>query len=272
MITVAIHCNQVPWQREYAPRFKQGFERHGIRTFFTSQPDYVDADINMVFANNSYKPTVQFCQSNDKPLLTVNRCFFGSRHDMVAIGWDGFNGGADFCLQDDMPGDRWYQHGFQMLPWRFKDGYVLVCGEFRDTPKWNQRLLKDLAGLEVRYRPHPFKAKFNPHPTIWKPAPGEVQDDIETALAGASACVTLDSIAGCDAVLAGVPSIAYSPASMVWEVSCHSWGDYKSRGPLFDRMQWARNLAYCQWSHEEIKDGDFWTHLSVGAETRLKNG
>jgi hypothetical protein len=259
---VCIHANQVEWQRQYLPWFKSGFEAHGVDVFVTDK-DAADAEcINVVFANNSWKRTVNTCNMTGIPLITVNRCFFGDRHDMVAIGWNGFNGDADFCLESFMPDDRWMKHGFEIPAWNYqKTGYVLICGEFRDMSSWYRELGAELEYEEVRFRPHPFVSTV---PAAWPKAPGKRQDDIATALFGARVCITFDSIAGCDAALAGVPSITYGRKSMAWDVSYHSWTQYKTAALLPKQLPWACKLAYCKWSHDEIRSGEFWRHLRTG--------
>ena len=276
---VIIHANNVDWQQEYLPRFTAGFaEGHGIRVIhkqedtpeFTLSPSgrkiYIE-NFHMIFANNSWKLTHLICNNHDFPLLTVGRCFFGSRFDMVAIGWDGFNGAADFCLEDEMPGDRWEKHG-SALPENMygdPDGYVLVCGEFRECDKWYNTMREVLAGEDVRFRAHPFKAGQTV--SGWKNAPSAGQDDIGSLFKDCKAVVTFDSIAGCDAVLAGVPHIAWGENSMARDVSFHSWRAFKKWYDSetvtlpFDVEQWAYRLAYCQWSHDEISNGEFWDHL-----------
>lgn len=262
MVKAVIHCNQIDWQKQYANYFESGFGKHNIDVKRSSR-DHPEANvINVVFANNSWKRTVAYCQAHPDvaPLITVNRCFFGSRHDMVAIGWDGFNGDADFCLEDVEDDSRWNKHGFDIPDWKERDGYILVCGEFRNTTpikNWYKELRRVLPNENVRFRPHPFVTDLYG----WEQAPGKRQDDIETALAGASVCISYDSIAGCDAVLAGVPSITYGPRSMAYDVSMKTYEEWIDGPTLLDRKDWCSRLAYCQWSHQEIKDGDFWEHL-----------
>lgn len=260
MNNVVIHCNQVPWQREYFPRFKAGFEKYGLKVYQDSTDAAIPDALNVVFANNSWKKTVHACNMTGIPLITVNRCFFGSRHDMVAIGWKGFNGDADFCLDPFMPSDRWEKHGFPLPEWKSlnAEGYILVCGEFRDMTSWYRQLDEFLPRDEVRFRPHPF---VNAVPAAWKEAPGKKQDDIETALAGARVCITYDSIAGCDAAINGVPSVAMGRKSMARAVSFETWEEYTHAKSLPQRVPWLSKLAYCQWSHDEITNGEFWGHL-----------
>lgn len=268
VVKFTIHANNVEWQREYLPRFTAGLTEHGHRVHHT-QNDEADPDgINILFANNSWRLTHQQCINKKIPMITVGRCFFGSRFDMVAIGWDGFNGAADFCLEDDMPDDRWAKHGVALPEETIhnQEGYVLVCGEYRLMDQWYAQLAEELAGEDVRFRSHPFKkgAKHS-----FREAPFAGQDDIASLFPDVSVVVTYDSIAGCDAVLAGVPTIACADTSAARDVAFHSWRAYKDRAaPTLDIDVWANRLAYCQWSHDEISNGEFWEHLKHGAEKR----
>lgn len=280
MSKVIIHANSVDWQQAYLPRFTAGFVKHGIRVIHKQEdtPDFIlhksgrkeyIPNFHVIFANNSWKLTHLVCNKHDFPLLTVGRCFFGSRHDMVAIGWNGFNGAADFNLDKQMPADRWQKHGHCLPGVRYgnPDGYVLVCGEFRECDKWYNTMREILAGEDVRFRAHPFKSGQSI--PGWQDAPRAGQDDIESLFADCKAVITYDSIAGCDAVLAGVPHIAWGENSMARDVSFHSWRAFKEwektcDGYPFDVELWAERLAYCQWSHDEISNGEFWDHLKSG--------
>jgi hypothetical protein len=267
-----IHANNVEWQREYLPRFTEGLVAHGHRVHHT-QNDEADTDaINIIFANNSWRLTHQQCINKNIPLITVGRCFFGSRFDMVAIGWDGFNGAADFCLDKEMPADRWEKHGFDLAtPATYDpDGPVLVCGEYRPMGQWYTTLREVLMGEDVIFRSHPFVKQSIKG---WKDAPFAGQDDIASLFPTVRAVITYDSIAGCDAVLAGVPTVAWADTSMAHDVAFHSyaalaqWEGFGDKPP-FDVERWAHGLAYCQWSHDEISAGEFWDHLCNGAAKR----
>jgi len=259
-----IHSTGSGWQRRYQDYFVSGFGYHGIPVIFTNH-DAVDTngDLHVLFANNSWKKTLGICQSKKIPVLTVNRCFFGDRHDNVAIGWDGFNGRADF-MNENSPGDRWDKHRVPLRSWRMMpeidDGYILVLGEFRDMTSWYERVarLLDQTNRSVKFRPHPFRAGDR-IPCGWGKAPGFAQDDIETALKGAVLCVTYDTIGGVDAIIQGVPTVAYGPESMAHPIAWNSVNDELT--DLRDRTQWLHDLAYAQWDFSEIADGQFWTHL-----------
>lgn len=268
---VVIHANGVPWQREYLGRFRSGFMKHGFTVKHSREDRLCDTDaVHVIFANNSWKNTHTQALREGVPLLAIGRCFFGSRFDMVAIGWGGFNGAADFCVSNTMPPDRWEKHGGRIPTpaWHGTTKPVLVCGEFRPMGGWYRRTAEALAGVDVWWRAHPFRASEPPPVKGWKTAPHYGQDQLYRLLRQVRACVTYDSIAGCDTVLAGVPSIAYGKDSMARSVSWSSWDKFpKTRDEFFDQAellpfhQWAYKLAYCQWDHDEIANGDFITHL-----------
>ena len=63
-----------------------------------------------------------------------------------------------------------------------------------------------------------------------------------------------------ESVCEGVPTFSLHPSSMAWE--CSNKNLKRLDNPeYFDRTQWLNNLAYCQWTEEEIERGDPWFHL-----------
>lgn len=125
---------------------------------------------------------------------------------------------------------------------------------------WYSALQTELPTQRVRFRSHPFVKHSVPG---WQDAPPAGQDEIASILREAFVCISYDSIAGCDAVLNGIPSICYGDNAMARDVSWCSWTDFE-RGnsvPVMEVEEWAHRLAWCQWSHDEIAAGDFWEHL-----------
>ncbi len=272
MIDVMIHANHVPWQRQYLPWFQSGFARHGFTHRHTTLDCAGPGSIHVIFANNSWKQTEATCRKEGWPLITVNRCFFGSRHDMVAIGWDGFNTAADFMPTGSY--DRAAKHflKFDLQPWKLSaKGYVLVCGDYGVKTRWLMDQVEQIPAYEkVVYRPHPADGQSSDwiKSTGWK-IDNHGQDDIRLALEGAKACVTDTSIAGCESALAGVPTIA-GRYSMARPVSFDSYQSFlESRTELPSRVEWLRDLADAQWDHKEIRTGEFWEHLKGGLQRRI---
>lgn len=263
-----LHSTGNSWQQRYQDYFISGLGYHGVKVGVSRLNDAAPADFHIVFANNSWQATLDECKAKGMPVLTVNRCFFGDRHDNVAIGWDGFNGKAEF-YNHGMSNDRWEKHGVPVQPWRetTRDGQVLVLGEFRQMGKWYQKVDADIRAshwknFPIVYRPHPFRA--GERQCGWAPAPGKPQDDIETALNKAALCITYDTIGGIDALINGVPTVAYGQYSMARPIAASKIMDVFY---LRDRAAWLNDLAYAQWHYGEIADGSFWGHIG----TRMAN-
>lgn len=73
-------------------------------------------------------------------------------------------------------------------------------------------------------------------------------------------CITYNSGAGVDAAVAGVPVITGNAGSFAWDVASHSL-DTVDTPYCPDRTQWLNNLAYAEWSLDEIAAGLPWRHL-----------
>ena len=86
-------------------------------------------------------------------------------------------------------------------------------------------------------------------------------------LARAESWIALTSGSAIDAAIAGVPVICLSPRNFAWEVSSHSRRGLEKpwRG---DRSPWLANLAYTQWTPDEIAAGDCWRRLRGLVEIR----
>jgi hypothetical protein len=185
-----------------------------------------------------------------------------------AAGLNGLNGRADFRNRN-MPGDRWAKLGVALQPWRTQGEHIVVCGQVpwdasvqhHDHMGWIRQTISRLSGYTGRrviFRPHPLARNLNYGPLIGA-------DEISAKplgedLQGAHAVVTFNSNTGVDAVIAGVPIFTIDRGSMAWEVSDHDLSEIEKPN-LYDREQWAHNLAYTQWTMAEMAGGWAWSHL-----------
>ena len=71
-----------------------------------------------------------------------------------------------------------------------------------------------------------------------------------------------------EAVCLGKPVIALSKESMTWDIS-NRLEDIESLNYDINRTQWLYDMAYTQWTLEEIANGTVWEHLQQGSK---KNG
>lgn len=192
-------------------------------------------------------------------VLVMERGYLGDRFKWTSLAWNGLNGHGDFGRQptDD---SRFADNFAPMKPWKDGGDYVLILGQVpgdaslkgQDMHPWYRKAAKDAAlhyGLPVRFRPHPLAARRGGNKSV----PGAMNSTgtLEEALDGAAVAITYNSNSGVDAVLHGVPTVAMDQGAMAWDVTSHRIGDMCK--PLRDR--WAANLAWKQWSMDEIRDG-----------------
>ena len=219
-----------------------------------------------VFWGVHQQAIIDLQESSGNDFLVMERGYFGDRFKMTSIGFNGLNGRANF-LNENSPSDRWLKHGCIWKDWKTTGDYILIMGQVPgdasiknvDFIRWMRETnyeLKLMSYLPIRCRPHP-KAPKNRHSPCF-----QFDDISENTLAEdlkkAFMAVTFNSNSGVDAILAGVPVVACDPGSMAWPVAIHDLSERPIR-PV--RIQWAHNLAYCQWTELEIKDGTAWDHL-----------
>jgi hypothetical protein len=196
-------------------------------------------------------------------VIVMEQGFLGNRLEWSSIGFNGLNGRADF-VNPGSPSDRFERHfAGLMKPWKQDGEYVLLMGQVPgdqalahvDIRAWYRDAISRLADWEmpVMFRPHPL--------SLDTPAPDGaigLSGDLSAALDGAAAAVTFNSNTGVDAALAGVPVYALDEGSMARPVACHDLFMAPQRP---DRGQWVANLAWCQWTVDEVAAGEAWAHL-----------
>lgn len=180
-----------------------------------------------------------------------------------AAGFDGLNGRADF-RNKDMPSDRWKTLNVELKPWKSDDGVVLLAGQVPwdasvqhvNYQEWVIATLADIkrhSRRQVIFRKHP---KCN-----WAPSDVEVSDlSIEADLERTYAVVTFNSNTCVDATLSGVPAFVRDQGAMTWRLG--NFSIYELENPKRpDRQKWANDIAYAQWTRDEMRSGQTWNHL-----------
>ena len=144
-------------------------------------------------------------------------------------------------------------------------GQVPKDASLRGLPDYRQWLRSSLARLsDLSHRP----VVFRPHPksqtdvvSFAAMQHGSLQETLDSA----HVVVTYNSNSGVDAILDGVPVIAIDLGSMAWSVASHEFTtesvEHPWRPSQEERLQWAYDLAYTQWSEGEIAHGHAWDHL-----------
>lgn len=235
-------------------------------------------DVAVVFGVRKEKIPISYARGevirrqreSGKPVLVLETGYVkrGDGPDnYYAAGFNGLNGRADF-RNANMQHDRWKKLGVQLQPWSNHGIHILVCGQVpwdasvqhHDHIGWIRQTVAKLNAFTARhivFRPHPLARGVN-----YGPLHGCVvsSQSLEEDLKGAHAVVTFNSNAGVDAAIAGIPVFAMDQGSMAWDVARHDLSDIEQ--PIRpDRDQWAANLAYTQWTQDEMARGWAWHHL-----------
>jgi len=195
--------------------------------------------------------------------------YFRDRLAYYSLGIGGLNGRADFNNQD-RPSDRWLMHGVPRQPWkdRGQGKYVLVIGQVPgdmatrgvNLQQWYDSIIDAIrlhTNLPIYYRAHPQALRSQPSNGKCLVMPNI---DLKDALADAAYVVTYNSNTGVEAAIAGVPVYTQDPGAMAWPIAAHTLESLFNFG-FPDRSQWLYNLAYCQWSADELADGTAWGHI-----------
>ena len=260
--------------------FAEGAKVCGDSVTFLAQENFttVDADVAVVFGvgksrvyYSRYRENIRVAYKwKEKRTIVIEKGYI-HRKSFYAAGWDGLNGHADF-MNDVSPPDRFSALAVDIRPYRVPaKGYVLLIGQVPwDAPVqhlWHERWLeqtveqiREVTEREIKFRPHPLAES-----AIKRVSGAEtLRGTLSEALVRAAAVITHNSNTAVDALLAGVPTWAMDSGSMAWGVASNAL-DRIEAPDLAPRGNWARNLAYAQWTQDEMRSGLAWRHLRSGA-------
>lgn len=273
---VAITINNASHQRQHAEALRRGVERHGHGVQYISTHDvYEAADVHVSWSIKRQQLWA-WREATGKPVLVMERGHVGDRMVYTSCGWNGLGRRGTYPKAQD-GGARWQARwGDLMLPWRDGGRYALLIGQVPgDSALYHlptgfdawARTMTDALRLRkyaVRYRPHPFVRKsrdsFCPHGAEYSGTMGNDQGpSLADDLADAALCVTYNSTSGVEAVLAGIPTVTMDEGAMAWPMTAH---DCAAPAVRPDRDAWAHDLAWTQWTLEELASGDVWAHLA----------
>lgn len=189
--------------------------------------------------------------------------------------WDGYHkivlGGrhpTDYFQVKPQPSDRAAAHNIEIKPWRKYAGeHILVAGmsakaaaaEGLAAEAWEKEAIMRLRPLTDRpiiYRPKPNWAGA-------RPLAGAMMDSrtpLAQALADCYAVVTHHSNVAIDALMAGVPCIC--PHGVASALSAHRIDQINDLPMSGNRKQFAADLAYTQYSIDEMRSGIAWDYIS----------
>lgn len=203
-----------------------------------------------------------------KPVIVLEKGYI-KRDIYYAAGFDGLNGRADF-KNENSPSDRWKSLGVTLERPKKYGTHILLCGQVptdasvqhTDHVHWLQStvvLIRGYTSAPIVFRPHPLALQRTPHVpyTLWSTR--SLKDDLRDCLA----VVTFNSNTGVNATVQGFNTFAMDVGSMVWNVALHDLAflRYDDLPQVEGREQWSHDLAYCQWTCDEMRKGQAFKHL-----------
>jgi len=215
-------------------------------------------------------------------ILVFERGFL-NRELYHSVGWNGINGRADFVVKDK-PADRFNQLNIKTKEYKKGREPILLCGQVpwdanvQTLNTGNKKKISSVGGYmkwlnqtytEIRantardiiFRPHP---KFMGRQDWYKVAIPETIEwsvqNIKKDFKRCSTCVVFSSNTAVEAVMEGLSIYVGDIGSMAYPIANKDFS--KIDNPInLDREQWLYDLAYKQWTWEEISRGKFWEHL-----------
>lgn len=199
------------------------------------------------------------------------------RNKTWRIAIDGINAEATFPQASETP-DRFHKLGLNLQPWNQNGEAIIVCGQNTLSNVWPSGLstkqffhqtvasIRKVTDRPIILRPHPRAADkaeddYGKGVTyqIPKRSGGYDDFDFEQALSKAYGVISYNSNPGLQSVLNGVPVWTHE-SSLAFSMASGNLNDIGERRFL-DREKWAWNLAWKEFTVEEIKDGLPWKRL-----------
>lgn len=245
--------------------FLDGLKRHAINCYMLQKgfPISDEVDLVVMWSARNYG-LIKDLKERGIDYLILERGYIGDRNEYTSCGYNGLNGYADF-VTDKVKKRRFSVDDF-VKPYRETPGeYVLIMGQvpsdasvrhigFNMWLEMTISAIKNITDRKVFYRRHPL----NTEPLV---VDAELMNgDLHDAIAKAHCVVTLNSNSAVDTVLAGIPCVALDPGSMAYEVTNNHLSAIL-QPEVFDRDKWLDKLTYCQWTYDEIEQGQAWEHL-----------
>lgn len=253
-----------PHQVDAAKAFESGIKKAGHDAIVAAHGFHEDADIVVGWGLRSEQLAL------GRPWICLEAGYINGtrgsyKENRLRFISANFGGTGNQCAKFyGMPSDRAEKHSLELSPWRVnKGGDVLFFGQVPGDASvahfdYHMSLSAHLKLAQCRYGD---AVKFRAHP-LSNITFEFVRNDylsLEASLRDAFCTVTFNSTATVEAVLAGVPSVTLDARSVAFPVTTHRIGQVEFK----EREQWLYNLAYMQWTLDELASGEAWRHLSL---------
>ena len=269
--TRPIHENRIDY-------FMDGFSDRYICEKVHYYTDYEKTDYivihgwKKVYHPGQYREYLIDTHNNLDTTIVLENCYLYANPDKrsnTSIGIGGFNGTGKYN-NDNSPSDRFDMLGIEIKQYDWiKNDKILLVGQslhdahlYRvDFQKWISDIYSELrlyTDRPIYFRPHP-KHLGNKN-SIQLPEGCKVSDHtikIYDELKSCYAVVSYNSNVGMECILAGIPIFSFNEFSSAYRLSYHDLSQIENLSNYNeqDRLQWLYNLAYSQWTLDEMKRG-----------------
>jgi len=211
-----------------------------------------------------------YCQQNNIPVIVLEVGGI-NRGTTWKVGINGINREAYFG-EPGNPSDRAEKFNLKLKPWIEDGEHIIVCGQHDKSHQWRNMPpmstwvydtiseLRKHTDRRIIFRPHPrcrLSGIEHEFKNVIRQEPAQVPntyDDFDFGVDNAYAVVNWSSNPASHAVINGVP-VFVGPESLAWPVGNPMLSTIND--PLKpDRTQWLNDLAYTEWTIEEIQKGE----------------
>ena len=218
-------------------------------------------------------------------------------NDYFRVGINGFlNRDAIFGDVENKSSDRLTKIGVNYNGWKDIRGEKIVVAlqlagdaslRHNDINEWcwdTVNTLRKYTQRPIEIRTHPAMSEkgWGNHEDLFRKFLFEAIPNVtfvngkevpwRTQIKDAYCVVAYTSGLSIDAVIAGIPVIACDQGNFAWNVGERKLEFIENLRLQSSEIvqQWLQNLAYCQWSIEEMQNGECWNHLKDSVETVLR--
>jgi hypothetical protein len=269
-------------------------DKHGA--FIDVGQDYSACDVAIMFGSwkgrdRSHHVARTSVARNSNVFVCIETPLLGrvmfEKNKHYRVGINGFLNNSGIFFNQQHKNDRLSQLGIQFPGWKDNsNGHVLIMlqlpgdASLRGINMYSwarycvEQIKKHAPDREIVIRSHPghrikdtdefykFVADLLIDNNNIKISPGNekpLKDDLENCYC----TVSYSSGSGIDSILHGVPTIATDPGNFAWGISSNYVEDINNltRADSKQIEDWLCNLAYSQWTIEEMHNGTVWTHL-----------
>lgn len=277
--------------------FQWGVTEMGGDAFLTQDDDDIDrCDVAVFFGswkdrNTPWHNCKRKIVASGKPFVCIETPLIGRgpvtdilQDQWYRIGVNGFlaDTGRFYRQNQNYPADRWKKIsnalGVQLKPWS-EDGNVIIVAlqlpgdaSLRGTniSEWAANTIEQLreyTNKPIILRTPQLEREFDRDNILRITRVDGVsiqqgtKENLFSTLDDAYATVTYSSGFGIDSVIRGTPTIAMDPGNFAYSLGNNKLSQIENLVRSNDRQQWLNNLAYAQWSRQEIKSGEAWSHI-----------